>query len=548
MSSSLRSDDELLSGVSVGTFRWKKDKSFITLPEPTTSTTFELRGWGPYLTARAGASFIKTVQQDLATIDALSFPLSLLFTMTRLSLTPSTFQNQGITELHIVIAGATAHAEQRLLFDTNYWMEIGYVYKNIPKIYLHFVGPEAATAATLKKSFTTKKINKNSNGKKSKKKNKKNKPMAPRVTKNTCVEHFRGTSIDFFKQNPLLLNQNEKATRATIVIGFNPGFGSGNAPIVASWTKDLLTLSDTNVPIIFTQANDYSDLVGELLVLQQIVGSKFVMTPTRNAFPMATTAHEPGRRESWSCGNSFTYTIQGWNGKESKRRGAIYIKEPRTLARSLAQVVTLQQQMDKKGGTPPGMQGGGKMPPIRMRVDETGQLDMGWKGTKDGATEGTKSTITASSATTKSTTAESSTTTKSSTTTSTPTTAPVKLVKKKVSKLEVEVLEEEKVKEEMKKKKKIPEQKKVETKSTRRSKEEIAAHRSFMEDLGKHAKSIGFMPDMSMIDEGKKLAAEGRVQQQQQQTTRSSQQQQPEENAKKNQKVEIPKLALELDY
>ena len=71
-----------------------------------------------------------------------------------------------------------------------------------------------------------------------------------------------------------------------------------------------------------------------------------------------------------------------------------------------------------------------------------------------------------------------------------------------------------------------------------------------MEDLGKHAKSIGFMPDMSMIDEGKKLAAEGRVQQQQQQqqTTRSSQQQQPEENAKKNQKVEIPKLALELDY
>merc|ERR1711865_1310462 len=134
-------------------------------------------------------------------------------------------------------------------------------------------------------------------------------------------------------------------------------------------------------------------------------------------------------------------------------------------------------------------------------------------------------------------TAESS---KSSTTTRTPTTAPVKLAKKKVSKLEVEVLEEEKVKEEMKKKKKIPKEIKC------RSKEEIAAHRSFMEDLGKHAKSIGFMPDMSMIDEGKKLAAEGRVQQQQQQqqTTRSSQQQQPEENANENQKVEIPKLAL----
>ena len=42
----LRSDDELLSGVSVGTFRWKKNKSFVDLPPPTPTTKFELRGWG----------------------------------------------------------------------------------------------------------------------------------------------------------------------------------------------------------------------------------------------------------------------------------------------------------------------------------------------------------------------------------------------------------------------------------------------------------------------------------------------------------------------
>ena len=147
----LRSDDELLSGVSVGTFRWKKNKSFVDLPPPTPTTKFELRGWGPYLSARAGPSFVQVVRQDLATIDALSFTLSLLFTLNRMRMDAATFQQKGVTELHIVIAGATAHAEQRLLFDTNYWSEIGYVYKDL-NVHLYFVGPEAATSSVLAKT------------------------------------------------------------------------------------------------------------------------------------------------------------------------------------------------------------------------------------------------------------------------------------------------------------------------------------------------------------------------------------------------------------
>ena len=155
MSNDLRSDSELLSGVSVGTFRWKREKSFLTLPTPNSTTKYELRGWGPYLNSRTGANFVQQVQQDLATVDALSFPLSLLFALNRLTLTPSTLELRGITDLHIVIAGATAHAEQRLLFDTNYWSEIGQVYKNIAKVHLHFVGPEAASLSTLERKFRT---------------------------------------------------------------------------------------------------------------------------------------------------------------------------------------------------------------------------------------------------------------------------------------------------------------------------------------------------------------------------------------------------------
>jgi len=530
-SSALRSDSELLSGVSVGTFRWKKDKTFIDLPVPTSnSTQFELRGWGPYLTSRAGASFVQTVRQDLATIDALSFPLSLLFALDRLALTPTTFQQQHVNALHIVIAGATAHAEQRLLFDTNYWSEVGHVYKDIPNIHLHFVGPEAASLATLRKSFTTVKNNNNSSSNKKKgkkKKRSKGKPIAPRVAKNTKVDHFRGTATAFFKENPTLLESGV----ATVVVGFNPGFGSGNAPIVASWTKDLLSLADTGVPIIFTQANDYSDLLGELLILQQIVGTKFVMTPTRNAFPMATTAHEPGRRESWSCGNSFVYAMQGWSTEETKRRSTIFSKEPRTFARSLAQVVALQQQMDKRGGIPPGMSGGGRMPQIRMRVEEVGPLKMEW--TTQATTTTTTMKITAANGNPE----------ENSVAAAAAAAAPKVQVK-----VEVKVLEEN-VEDVSKVQVKVAAATPTETKPTntsRRSKKEIAAHRSFMEELGRTAKARGFMPDMGVMEEYK----ESREKEEQEQEQKS----QPVQNAVEvvdeqgKRRVDVPSLALELDY
>ena len=226
----------------------------------------------------------------------------------------------AIRELNIVFAGSTAHAEQRLLFDTNYFAEMGLCYSNMQSINLHFVGPEAASASSLRKAHRVK----SGNGrKKSKKKKAKGVPL-PLVTSNTTVSHTKGTSTEFFQNyHPELLPGSGSGDSVTVLMGFNPGFGSGNAPLVASWTKDLLFLAQHNVPVISTQANDYSDLRGDY-GHSRCHWCKVHIASDENPFPMATTAHEPGRRETWSCGNSFVYAWQGFSTRDATKGGNIF--------------------------------------------------------------------------------------------------------------------------------------------------------------------------------------------------------------------------------
>jgi len=403
----------------------------------------------------------------------------------------------GVRELHVVLAGSTAHAEQRLLFDTNYFAELGLCYAGLRALHLHFVGPEAASEAALRKAHAAgqatqrkeqqkeqqkeqkKKMNRNNNNNKKKKKKKKNRggpAAAPRVTPHTTVEHFKGTSTDFFrKHRPELLPGGGGGSPAppgdaiTVVVGFNPGFGSGNAPLVASWTKDLLFLARHNVPVIFTQANDYSDLRGELMVMQGVVGAKFILPPLRNPFPMATTAHEPGRRETWSCGNSFMYAWQGFASDEMARRAAIFEREPSTLARRLAQVVSLQQAADRAGGSPPSAAGGAGsvMAQIRITVDEVGQVDLSGYLAEAPARE-------------------------------------QEVVMKKTKKEEAEEKEKEAENTKPKKDKKDEEDaEKMKQKNAKAEKDKQAKranHLAFMEDLGKTAVARGYMPPMDMVD------------------------------------------------
>ena len=98
----------------------------------------------------------------------------------------------------------------------------------------------------------------------------------------------------------------------TFFIGYNPGFGSGYDLLLNSWSVDLVALINQNCPVIFTQANDYSDLRGEKRVLEVILEgkAKYINEPEANPFRAATHYHEEGKKEqSWSCSSTHFYAI-----------------------------------------------------------------------------------------------------------------------------------------------------------------------------------------------------------------------------------------------
>jgi len=75
---------------------------------------------------------------------------------------------------------------------------------------------------------------------------------------------YRGSVADFLDD----IGGIEKLPKSnTIFIGYNPGFGSGYDLLLHSWCIDLVLLISSEIPVIFTQANDYSDQRGELRVL-----------------------------------------------------------------------------------------------------------------------------------------------------------------------------------------------------------------------------------------------------------------------------------------
>ena len=97
---------------------------------------------------------------------------------------------------------------------------------------------------------------------------------------------------------------------STICIGFNPGFGSGFEKLTESWVHDISFLLEKGFLTVFTQANDYSDLKGETLVLKSLVKPKYIIEGKPNPFRALTHYHEPGKKEtSWCCSSSHYYVI-----------------------------------------------------------------------------------------------------------------------------------------------------------------------------------------------------------------------------------------------
>lgn len=67
----------------------------------------------------------------------------------------------------------------------------------------------------------------------------------------------------------------------TLFIGYNPGFGVGYVALTRSWCKDLIMLFNLGYKIVFTCANDYSDLRGETLLFEKAFQGrvKYILEP-----------------------------------------------------------------------------------------------------------------------------------------------------------------------------------------------------------------------------------------------------------------------------
>jgi len=225
-------------------------------------------------------------------MDALSYPLSAVWALSQL------FQGGVVAHagylgrgrlLRILAVGVSARAEERVLLETNYFQEICH-YLSTPIVQLWLIGPEiSATSHMIRR------------------------PLGAHG-ESIC---FRGTCKEGLKE--ALRGQAQPGTGegapplavATLVCGFNCGYGSGDKELQQSWIGDLKHLLKLGFPCLFTCANDYNDVRKEVEVMKGL-RAKFIMEPTKSPFHAVTVAHEEGNREdTWSSANSFVYAVQG---------------------------------------------------------------------------------------------------------------------------------------------------------------------------------------------------------------------------------------------
>ena len=292
-----------------GTFRWKSNKKLLSLPllsindnnnDDSITINYEL-GWMQYLISRdeynhskglkVTTPLISIAQKDLSLIDCLSTPLSIVHIIQKLGIYNNNDTNKKKkVPITIICIGCSSKAEERILRETNCFMEILYYFQHVILVELILVGPEISETIERLQYIDGK-------GKSS----------------TWIASLYKGTSIDFFRANPRYISQ------STIVVGINCGYGNFDNPmpkrynLLVEWLPDLFFLTGLKLPVIFTCANDYSDLFGELTVMIKILGAKFISMPQENPFSFASTfiAEEGSHTENdYSRGNSYYYAIQ----------------------------------------------------------------------------------------------------------------------------------------------------------------------------------------------------------------------------------------------
>ena len=258
----LKSDAEIAKSVveCVGTFRWRDDKVLPTLPRSTAATAHaqpplpQKHGWAPWLNWRCpdnAHAAVQLAQSDPSLLDGLSFPLSLCFAMEQVGLSPAALKQASTSSgddgggggggggggarprLTVLVLGATVSAEQRLVYDSDYWAEFTARYA-FADIHFVMVGPECDDQFldTAKEGQGGRRARLGGGD-------------------HVTVEAVHGVLRPLLEARPELAQWHyaNDATRsvrgrpgalqaATIAVGFNPGFGSGSPGLVQSWASD----------------------------------------------------------------------------------------------------------------------------------------------------------------------------------------------------------------------------------------------------------------------------------------------------------------------
>ncbi|KAG6611362.1 MYND finger family protein [Phytophthora cinnamomi] len=291
-------------GMYSGTFRWLETKAFPQLP-PFPSRSVDLSGgWKEYLASRSCPSdhvdLVVTATYDPSMLDALSFPVTLLYAAQLLQLCAG-------PELRVLVVGASQKAEQRVWRITNYWNELAAFFSKA-SVTLFFIGPEVDERDADRRKDD--------------------------LPENLAVRHFRGTFGDFQASQAF----SDCTPETSVIVGYNTGFGnfvdSHRHELLFSWLPDLFRIAESRIPAIFTCANDYADMNGEFAVQSRIVGAEMLLLPKQNPFSAASHFHEEGQRDTaWSRGSSFLYVVRG---VDKTRRSEI----------TSGDVVALQNRLD----------------------------------------------------------------------------------------------------------------------------------------------------------------------------------------------------------
>ena len=108
-----------------------------------------------------------------------------------------------------------------------------------------------------------------------------------------------------------------------------------------------------NYRVVFTCANDYSDLRGETLTIDRVFKGRvnYFLAPQANPFRAVTHYTAEGRKEgSWSCGQTHFYGLQGWKEGQTpvtKREVKDYIQS------NVGRMLLAECMMYVKQGAPP---------------------------------------------------------------------------------------------------------------------------------------------------------------------------------------------------